>query len=199
VNVVLLGPPGAGKGTQAKRIARRYALVRLSLGEMLRAAISAGSLREVEALVSEGELVPDRVAIGLVGQRLEQERAGCVLDGVPRNRAQADALDRLLDELRRPISVVLEFRIPDDLCVERLLQRGRHAGRPDDAPAVIARRLEIYRRETEPLVGYYASTGRRVVPIHAERSISEVWSEIRHVLAPLAAAERPPRSAEVSV
>ncbi|MGZ4356900.1 MAG: transaldolase [Gaiellaceae bacterium] len=157
-------------------------------GDLLRAASAKVTLGWVAPLLSQGALVPDQVAIELIRERLAQDdgRVGFVLDGFPRNLAQAEALDRQLDELGRPLSIVLEFQISDAVCVKRLLKRGPEAGRLDDRPDVIARRLEVYHRETEPLPRHYRTTGRRVAAIHAERPIDEVWREIRQALDPLA-------------
>jgi adenylate kinase len=184
VNVLLIGPPGSGKGTQAERIASHYGLAYLGLGEMLRASAAVGRLGGLEELLAEGELVPDETAIGVIGERLAEAdtKSGFVLDGFPRNLPQAKALDSLLDELARPLSVVLVLRVPDDECGERLLQRGRESGRADDVHDVIVRRLELYHEETEPVVAYYESEGRRVVTIHGQRTPEEVWGEIRQAL-----------------
>jgi adenylate kinase len=181
MNLLLLGPPGSGKGTQARRLAQQCGLEHIEAGELLR-----GHAREprVASPLAEGGLVPDDVVMGLVRERLLRDgtRRGIVLDGFPRNLAQARALDRELEELELQLAVVLHFRIRDELCIDRLLRRARREGRPDDTPEVAARRLELYHRETEPLVPYYERTGRRVVPIHADRSPDEVWQEIRDAL-----------------
>jgi transaldolase len=185
MNVLLLGPPGSGKGTQAGWIARRYGVAHIAMGEILRAAIAARSLGDdVSSRVAHGELVPDELAVDLICARLARSdtQAGFVLDGFPRNVPQAEALDRLLEDLGRPLSIVLELRIEDTICVERVLRRGREEGRSDDTPDVIARRLEIYRRETGPLARYYRAKGQRVVGIDAERPVDEVWYQIRQAL-----------------
>jgi adenylate kinase len=178
MNVVLIGPPGSGKGTQARRLAAHYGLEHVQVGAMLRA--HARELSVAPAL-AEGALVPDDVVIGLVRDRLLRNgtRRGVVLDGFPRNLAQAQALDRELEELELQLSVILHFRLSDELCIDRLLGRARREGRPDDVLEVAVRRLELYHRETEPLVPYYERTGRRVVPIHAALSLDGVWREIR--------------------
>ena len=185
LNVLLFGPQGSGKGTQAKRIATDYGVPHVSTGEMFRSAIARQTPlgREVKPILDAGELVPDDLTVGLVRERLSEPDAerGFVLDGFPRNIAQAQALDELLAELGRPLTAVLEFRIPDDAAMERLLGRAAEEGRPDDTPEAIARRLAIYHAETAPLSDYYLSSGK-LVAVHADRTIDEVWAEIQQVL-----------------
>jgi adenylate kinase len=185
LNVLLFGPQGSGKGTQAKRIAVDYGVPHVSTGDMFRAAIARQTPlgRQVKPILDAGELVPDELTVGLIRERLSEDdaQAGFVLDGFPRNIAQAEALDEVLAELDRPLTVVLEFLISDQLCIERLLGRAGEEGRADDTPEAIARRLEIYHRETEPLSGHYLSTGK-LVGVHADRSIDEVWTEIQQAL-----------------
>jgi len=182
VNILLLGPQGSGKGTQAKRIQAEYGLAHVATGDMFRAAIARRTPLgvQVEPILASGALVPDELTIGLIRERLAEEDAlgGFVLDGFPRNAAQAGALDRLLAELGRPLDLVFELKISDDVCVERLLRRAREEGRADDTPEVIARRLEIYHRETAPLVEHYRVTGK-LVGIHAEREVGGVWAEVQ--------------------
>lgn len=185
LNVLLFGPQGSGKGTQAKRIAAEYGIPHVSTGDMFREAIAKQTPfgLKVAPILASGELVPDDLTIGLVRERLSEPDAepGFVLDGFPRNLAQAEALDELLGELGRPLTAVLEFRIPDDICVERILGRAAEEGRPDDTPEAIARRLEIYHQETAPLSGYYLASGK-LVAVHADREIDEVWAEIQQAL-----------------
>jgi adenylate kinase len=185
LNILLLGPQGSGKGTQAKRISAEYGLPHVATGDMFRSAIGAQTElgRRVAPILAAGELVPDELTIALIRERLGQTDAhdGFVLDGFPRNLAQAEALDELLAELERPLSIVFEFQIPDDLCVERLLKRAQEEGRVDDSPEVIARRLEIYHQETEPLIQHYLATGR-VVGVHADRTEDEVFAEIQEAI-----------------
>jgi adenylate kinase len=181
LNVLILGPQGSGKGTQAARIAAEYGIPHVATGDMFRRAIAARTPLglEVEPILARGTLVPDELTIGLIRERLGEDdaRPGFVLDGFPRNAVQAEALDGLLDELGRPLDVVLELQVPEAVCLERLLARASEEGRADDTPDVVAKRLEIYRRETAPLVSHYLPGGN-VVGIHGNRSKDEVWAEI---------------------
>ena len=185
LDVVILGPPGAGKGTQAKRISRDTGLPHIATGEMLRAAAEAGTPlgRQVKPLLDRGELVSDELMIELIRARLSEAdtAAGFVLDGFPRTQAQAEALDAMLDEIDRELSVVLQFQVPDELVEERLRKRAREEHRSDDEPEVVRRRLEKFHAATEPLVAYYRAKGV-LVGIHADRGIDEVFAEIQSVL-----------------
>lgn len=185
LDILILGPQGSGKGTQAVRIASEYGVPHVATGDMFRAAIAAGSAlgREVEPILASGALVPDELTIRLMRERLSESdaQAGFVLDGFPRNAAQAEALDEVLDELERPLDVVLDLHVPDEVCIERLVRRAAEEGRTDDTPEVIAKRLEIFHAETEPLIGYYLPRGI-VVGIHGERARDEVWAEIVEAL-----------------
>ena len=182
MNILLLGPQGSGKGTQAKRISTEYAIPHIATGDMLRAAMAAGTALglQVKPIYDAGELVPDELMIGLIRERLDEEdaQAGFVLDGFPRTSAQAEALDAMLREIGRELTVVFELQIADAICIERLLKRARDEGRTDDTPEAIAKRLELYHRETAPLVEYYRAQGI-VVGIHAERTPNEVFAEIQ--------------------
>jgi adenylate kinase len=183
LNLLVLGPQGAGKGTQAKRIADEYSVPHIATGDMFRAAIAAGSElgKQVEPLLAAGTLVPDEITIALIRERLGDPDAGegFVLDGFPRNLAQAEALDEMLEGIGRRLDAILFFDLPDDAATERMLSRGE--GRADDLPDVIARRLAIYHEQTEPVVEHYRVTGR-LVPLHAGRSIEEVWAEVQEAV-----------------
>jgi adenylate kinase len=185
LNVLLLGPQGSGKGTQAKRIAFEYGLAHVATGDMFRAAIARRTPLglQVEPILASGQLVPDELTIGLIRERLGEDdaREGFILDGFPRNAVQAEALDDLLIDLGRPLDVIFEFQIPDAVCIKRLLKRAQDEGRVDDTPEVIAERLRIYHSETEPLIEHYLATGK-VVGIHADRPVDDVWMEVQEAL-----------------
>jgi adenylate kinase len=185
VDVLLLGPQGSGKGTQAKRIAEEYGVPHIATGDMLRAAIEADTPlgRQLKPVLDSGRLVSDDLMIELIRNRLEEPDAadGFVLDGFPRTWAQARALDTMLREIGRDLDVVFELQASDDVATKRLLKRAEEENRADDTPEVIAERLSTYHRETEPLVEHYRTTGN-LVGIHGDRSINEVFSEIQDAL-----------------
>jgi adenylate kinase len=193
LNVLLLGPQGAGKGTQAARIAAEYGIPHIASGEILRAEMAAGTgLGErVKDVYDRGDLVSDDLMIELIRNRLEQPdtETGFVLDGFPRTTVQAEALDSILSDIRRAFTVVFALQIPDEVAFERLRKRAELEGRADDTDEAIRRRLDNYHRETEPLIEYYRVRGN-LVPIHADRKENEVFAEIQHALE---AAERPGR------
>jgi adenylate kinase len=186
LSIVMLGAPGAGKGTQAVRIAETHGIPHISTGEMLRSAIAAGSElgQKVKEIVESGALVPDELIVEVIRERLSQPDAqsGFVLDGFPRTIGQAEALDALLAELDRPLEIVLELELAEDTAVERMLGRAAEQGRADDTPEVIKNRFEVYRRQTEPLSNYYRSTGI-LVAIDSSPGMDEVFAEIERVLA----------------
>jgi adenylate kinase len=186
LSIVMLGAPGAGKGTQAVRIAETHGVPHISTGEMLRAAIAVGSElgRKVKEIVESGALVPDELIVEVIRERLSQSDAkrGFVLDGFPRTIGQAEALDTLLAELGRPLEHVLELELSEETAVERMLRRAAEQGRADDTPEVIKNRFEVYRLQTEPLSSYYRSTGI-LVAIDSSPGMDEVFAEIERVLA----------------
>jgi adenylate kinase len=185
VNVLLLGPQGSGKGTQAKRIEAEYGIPHIATGDMLRAAIEQDTElgRRVKPILESGRLVPDELMIDLIRERLGEPdtEAGFILDGFPRTSAQADALDVMLDEIGRALSIVFEFQLPDEVARERLQRRSELEGRADDTPEAIAKRLALYHDQTEPLVGHYRLRGN-LVGIHGDGSIDEVFSEVQDAL-----------------
>lgn len=167
INIILLGPPGAGKGTQAGRLVADKGLVQLSTGDMLRAARSSGTEmgRRVAEVMDRGELVTDEIVIGLIREQLEKSGKGFIFDGFPRTLAQADALGRLLAESGMALDAVIELQVDDEALVGRIVKRAeesRAAGQPvrrDDTPEVFADRLREYYKKTAPLLGYYYAKG----------------------------------------
>jgi len=185
VNLLVLGPQGSGKGTQAKRISAAHGIPHVSTGDMFRAAVTVGTElgRRVEPILASGDLVPDDLTVALIRERLSEQdaRDGFVLDGFPRNLTQAEALDGMLAEIGRGLDAVLFFDLSDELAVERIRGRALDEGRDDDSPDAIARRLAIYHEQTEAVVERYRATGK-LVPLHAARSIEEVSTEIEAAL-----------------
>ncbi len=185
MNLLLLGPQGAGKGTQGKLVAADYGIPHVATGDMFRAAIAQRTPlgQRVEPILAAGELVPDELTVELIRERLSQPdaAAGFALDGFPRNLVQAEALDRMLGEIGHSLDAVLYFDVPDEVGFERALKRAQDENRPDDTPDVIRRRLAIYHDETEPVVEHYRATGK-LVPLHAERSIEDVHREVTDAL-----------------
>jgi adenylate kinase len=185
LNVLLLGPQGAGKGTQAKRISAEYDIPHIASGEILRAEMEAGTElgRRVRDVYDRGDLVSDDLMIELIRTRLAQPdtEAGFILDGFPRTTVQAEALDEMFGDIGRSFSVVFALQIPDEVAFERLRKRAEIEGRADDTDEAIRRRLENYHRETEPLIEYYRARGN-LVPIHGDRTENEVLAEIQSAL-----------------
>ena len=185
MNLLVLGPQGSGKGTQAQRLSADHGIPHVSTGDMFRAAIADGTElgRRVEPILAAGELVPDELTVALIRERLSKTdtAAGFVLDGFPRNLAQAEELDAMLAEIGRTLDAVLFFDVPDEVALERLLGRADEEARHDDRPDAIERRLEIYHEHTEPVVERYRTTGK-LVPLHAARSVDEVTAEIADAL-----------------
>jgi adenylate kinase len=192
VNILLLGPQGSGKGTQAKLISQTYGIPQVATGDMIREIkeLDTELGRRVKEIYDRGDLVDDATIVELIESRLDRGDTipGFILDGFPRNTPQAEALDELLARLGRDLDVVFELQIGDgDVLLERLARRATEEGRTDDTPDAIRKRLEIYERETAPLVEYYRSTRGNVVGIHACRTIEDVFAEIRAALDQMAA------------
>jgi adenylate kinase len=189
LNILLLGPQGSGKGTQAKRIAQEYGLAYIGSGDLFRNAIAARTPLglEVEPIYNSGRLVPDETTIALIRERLDEEdaRDGFILDGFPRNLTQARALDEMLSEIGRGLTAVFALNVSDRVSEQRMLKRAEEEGRVDDTPEAIARRLAIYHDQTEPLIEYYRAQDR-LVPVHGEGTIPEVFDQIRKALDHLA-------------
>jgi len=185
LNVLLLGPQGAGKGTQGRLISAEYDVPHISTGDILRAAVAEGSElgRQAEPLLNAGQLVPDEIMIGLIRERISQEDAqvGFILDGIPRTARQAEELDAMLDEVGRPLGIVFELQLSEEASLDRLGKRAEQEGRTDDTPEAIRTRLRLYHEETEPLVEYYRARGI-LVGVDAGRSIDEVFAEIQKAL-----------------
>jgi len=187
LNLVLFGPPGAGKGTQAKVLVESRGLPQLSTGEMLRAAVNAGTPlgKKVDALLTKGELVPDDIVIGIIAQRYDQPDCakGAVFDGFPRTIAQAEALDAMLAARGRKIDAVLELKVNDQVLLDRVEQRIKEGGvlRSDDTPDTLRHRLGVYYKNTAPLLDYYGKQGK-VVTIDGMASIAAVTEKIAAVL-----------------
>jgi adenylate kinase len=184
-NILLLGPQGAGKGTQGALIAAEYGIPHVATGDMLRRAIAAdGDLgRRVRPIYDVGGLVPDDLMIELIRERLaaDDAQAGFVLDGFPRTLAQAEALEELLREVGRALDVAFELQLDDAVGRERMLKRAVEERRTDDTPESIERRLQLYHDETEPLIEYYRTRGN-LVGIHADRPVRQVFAEIQQAL-----------------
>jgi len=178
--LLFLGPPGAGKGTQAARLCDAHGMKHLSTGDLLRSEVAAGTAlgQEAEAVMNRGELVSDALVLAIVESQMKALTTdGWLLDGFPRTVPQAEALEPLLTELEQPIEAVVLLELDDAVLIERLLARGR----ADDNEAVIRNRLEVYREKTAPLISFYRDKGLLVaVPAHG--SVEEITDRIRAVL-----------------
>jgi len=189
--LILLGPPGAGKGTQAQRLVAKYGIVQLSTGDMLRAAVKAGTSvgRQAQEIMARGGLVPDDVVVEIVSQRIAQpdERKGFILDGFPRTVLQAAALDRMLAERNLALDGVIELRVDEDALIKRIERRIEEmkargeALREDDNPEVLHRRLNAYREQTAPLIDYYRDKGA-LITVNGMAPIPEVAAAINRAL-----------------
>ena len=191
MNLILLGPPGAGKGTQAKFIADRYGIPQLSTGDMLRAAVKAGTPigKKADEVMKSGKLVSDEIVIGIIAERIEMADCakGFILDGFPRTLAQADALERLLTSKAKKLDAVIEFRVDDSILVKRVENRAAEtkaaggAVRADDNAEALKIRLMAYYRETSPLIGYYFAKGN-LSSVDGMADIKTVTKSIQDIL-----------------
>lgn len=211
MNIILFGPPGAGKGTQAKKMVDYYGIPQISTGDILRANVREGTELGLAAkkYMDKGELVPDEVLIGIIKNRLKEQdcEKGFILDGYPRTIPQADALAVILDELNKPIDVVLNLEVPDEELVERISGRlmcncgasyhrtfnppkkddvcdicgGKVFQRADDKEEAVKTRLNVYKKQTEPLIDYYAKQGL-LVTLDGTKDIDEVFEDIKAIL-----------------
>ncbi len=187
MNLVLFGPPGAGKGTQSKILTEKRGLPQLSTGDMLRAAIEAGTPLglSVKATMAKGELVSDETVIGIIGERYDQPdcKNGAVFDGFPRTIAQAEALDRMLAERGRKIDLVLELKVDDAVLLGRVEARIKAGGvlRSDDTPETLAHRLKVYYKNTAPLIDFYRGQGK-LKTVDGMAPVDAVTAQIAAVL-----------------
>jgi adenylate kinase len=182
LNLVLFGPPGAGKGTQSQKLIDKHGLIHLSTGDLLRGEISQGTDLGLEAkkLMDDGKLVPDAVVIGMISHKLDanKEAKGFIFDGFPRTVAQAEALDQLLLSKNAPITGMIALEVDDEELLRRLLLRGKDSGRPDDAhPEVITKRIHEYNNKTAPVADFYKNQGK-FKSINGIGSVDEIYDQI---------------------
>ena len=192
MRLILLGPPGAGKGTQAQRLVEKYGIVQLSTGDMLRAAVAAGTPVGIQAreIMARGELVPDAVVVAIIADRIEQPdaRKGFILDGFPRTEAQAEALGKLLHQKGLDLDAVIELKVDESILLHRVERRVAEmtargeAVRADDNAESLKKRLDAYRAQTAPLVHFYAGKGM-LRTVDGMEPIDDVTSAIGRILA----------------
>lgn len=179
--IIFLGPPGAGKGTQAQMLAADCSVPHISTGDILRAAVAQGTDlgKKAEAFMSAGELVPDALILDLIRERLAEEDAqpGWVLDGFPRNVPQAEFLIKLLEQIEQPADFVINLDVADEVIVTRLLKRGR----ADDEESVIRHRLEVYRQQTAPLIDFYRDR-QQLVSVDGSQPMDAVYASLKAVI-----------------
>lgn len=190
MNIILLGPPGAGKGTQAGRLVEKRDMIQLSTGDMLRAAKTSGTEmgKKVAEVMDRGELVTDEIVIGLIREQLEgDKKGGFIFDGFPRTLAQADALAALLEECGETLDAVIEMQVDDEVLVDRIVGRAKEAvaaggtARADDNEESLKVRLMAYYKQTSPLIGYYHAKGN-LTAIDGLATMDEVEASIAGVL-----------------
>ncbi|UZR95752.1 adenylate kinase [Chondrinema litorale] len=186
INIVLFGPPGAGKGTQSMKIKEKYNLVHLSTGDLLRSEIAAGTELGLEAkkLMDAGKLVPDEVVIGMIDHKLKDNKdaEGFIFDGFPRTVKQAEALDSLMEENDMAISGMIALEVSEEELVTRLLERGKTSGRPDDQnEGLIRTRVHEYENKTAPVAGYYKEQGK-FVSVKGIGSVEEIFTNLSETI-----------------
>jgi adenylate kinase len=181
--LIFLGPPGAGKGTQATLLAHSLSIPHISTGDILRSAVAEKTDLGLKAqsYMDQGELVPDQLMLGMIGDRLTRldTKSGWILDGFPRNVTQASFLDELLGEIHQSYDAVVNLDVPDEVLVARLLERGRK----DDKEDVIRNRLEVYRNQTAPLIDFYRDR-QHLVSINGNQSVDTVTSDLKRIVQP---------------
>lgn len=188
MRLVLLGAPGSGKGTQAARLKEHLQVPHISTGDLLRAEVAAGSKLGLAAkeVMARGELVSDEILLGMLEDRFSRPdtRGGFILDGYPRNLAQADALDKLLDRLGQPFDFAVQLAVPTELLVERIAGRAAAEGRADDTPESVRTRLKVYNDQTAPVIDYYRQHGHLTV-VDGVGSLDEVFTRIIEAISPV--------------
>lgn len=187
MRLVLLGPPGSGKGTQAARLKEYLQVPHISTGDLLRAEVAAGTPLGVQAkeVMARGDLVSDKILLGMLESRVSREDTanGFILDGYPRNLAQADALDTLLQKIGQPMDYAVQLEVPTELLVERIAGRAAAEGRADDSPESVRTRLKVYDSQTAPVIEFYRQHGQLTV-VDGVGSLDEVFNRLVEALAP---------------
>ncbi|MGY0558730.1 MULTISPECIES: adenylate kinase [unclassified Lysobacter] len=188
MRLVLLGPPGSGKGTQATRLKDHLQVPHISTGDLLRAEVAAGTPLGLEAkeVMARGELVSDAILLGMLEDRFSRAdtRGGFILDGYPRNLAQADALNTLLERIGQPMDAAVQLEVPTELLVERIAGRAQAEGRADDTPESVRTRLQVYVDQTAPVVNFFRQRGKLSV-VDGVGSLDEVFARLIEALAPV--------------
>ena len=187
MRLVLLGAPGSGKGTQAARLKQHLQVPHISTGDLLRAEVAAGSPLGLQAkeVMARGDLVSDEILLGMLEDRFSRDdtKGGFILDGYPRNLAQADALDALLGRIGQPMDYAVQLEVPVDLLVERIAGRAQAEGRADDSPESVRKRLQVYDTQTAPVIEFYRQHGQLTV-VDGVGSLDEVFTRIVEAIAP---------------